>query len=492
MKRQCFTILDHFDLTLVLAVTIHLPSFLSVLALVGAASLFLAPRSRTAESFFAGQTNDGQPPGVLTLTFSQVTTWIFARSLLNAGILGYAFGIAGAVAYTAYYGSFLTGSLIVEHLRTQHGADNVQGFLRQKFGGIGTTCYNILVSLRLLSEVFANLLVVGIVFGTAGDLVADIAIVGVAGVALVYSMTGGLQASLRTDVLQTSLLLLIIAIPTGLMIGHDAFSVGEMVASSPKLGNPGWALLGVAFLQVLSYPMHDPVMMDRGFLADRDTTRRSFLHAFWISALLILCFGLLGVFAGLHAGGGEFLSGLEQLFGTTTTFFVGLALVLSAVSTMDSVFSSASKLAVRDIDFFAPTPRNGRIAMAGFALGGLLMVYLGTEDLFAAVAVSGTASLFLAPVIVFSIFLNWAVARWSYVAAFGAAVAGSVVYFLEDSGYVSVLQHWTGLEHSYPQLGVVTAVILATGFLFFAIGIEATDEETPAASAQRRAADEMP
>jgi len=34
-------------------------------------------------------------PGSWTLTFSQVTTWIFARSLLNAGLLRYFFGIAG-------------------------------------------------------------------------------------------------------------------------------------------------------------------------------------------------------------------------------------------------------------------------------------------------------------------------------------------------------------------------------------------------------------
>ena len=140
-----------------------------MLAVVGAASLVLAPRSQTAASFFSGRTAEGQPPGVFMLTFSQVTTWIFARSLLNAGILGYAFGIAGAVAYTAYYGPFLTGAFIVEHLREQHGVDNVQEFLRRKFGGVGTTCYNALVSLRLLSEVFANLLAVGIVFGTAGD-----------------------------------------------------------------------------------------------------------------------------------------------------------------------------------------------------------------------------------------------------------------------------------------------------------------------------------
>ncbi len=61
-------------------------------------------------------------------------------------------------------------------------------------------------------------------------------------------------------------------------------------------------LLLVAFLQVFSYPVHDPVMMDRGFLADRDTTRKSFLHAFWLSSLCIIGFGMFGIQAGLGGG----------------------------------------------------------------------------------------------------------------------------------------------------------------------------------------------
>ena len=282
--------------------SISFPIFVGVLVLVAIASVVLAPRSRTIGSFFSGEDGDGRAPGVFTLTFSQVTTWIFARSLLNAGILGYLFGIAGALAYTAYYGSFLTGAVIVDRLRSDHRADGVQEFLRRRFGGAGPACFNTVVSLRLLSEVFANLLVVGIVFESAGPWAADGAILAVAGVALAYSMTGGLQASLRTDVLQTGLLLVIIAVPVVLMAGHDAFAVGDLLASSPELRSPGWVLLVVAFLQIPSYPLHDPVMMDRSFLADRRTTRRSLVYAFGLASTLIFGFGLLGVFAGLHAG----------------------------------------------------------------------------------------------------------------------------------------------------------------------------------------------
>ena len=69
-----------------------------ILVAFAAASFALAPRARTADGFFFGSNAAGARPGVWTLTFSQVTTWIFARSLLNAAILGYFFGIAGALA----------------------------------------------------------------------------------------------------------------------------------------------------------------------------------------------------------------------------------------------------------------------------------------------------------------------------------------------------------------------------------------------------------
>lgn len=453
--------------------TLHLPSLMAILLMVGLASLYLAPASRTADSFFRGRDATGAPPGMLTLTFSQVTTWIFARSLLNAGILGYFFGIAGALAYTAYYGSFLTGWLVVDRLRFHHGVDNVQSFLARRFGRIGTVSYNVLVSLRLLSEVFANLLVVGLVVSAWGAGAENLAILAIALLTLVYSMLGGLQASLRTDVWQMVMLVAVIAVLTGFTVAAPAFSASALIASSPEAGNPGWVLLAVALLQVLSYPLHDPVMMDRGFLADRATTRRSFVHAFWISSALILAFGLIGVFTGLEAvGAQDFLGGLEQVLGEPAAWLVGLALVLSAISTMDSTLSSVSKLAVVDAGLGGPaTPRKGRYAMALFAVLGLLLVYVGTDDLFAAVAVSGTASLFLTPVIVFSILWNRDVAPWSLAATFAISVAGAVLYFLEDSGRISLLETVTGLEHAYAHLLVITVTILAAGFGLFALGV---------------------
>lgn len=216
--------------------------------------------------------------------------------------------------------------------------------------------------------------------------------------------------------------------------------------------------------------MHDPVMMDRGFLADRETTRRSFLHAFWISSLCILAFGALGIFAGLNRLGDEaVLASLARLLGEPAMMVLAAALVLSAASTLDSTFTSAAKLAVIDIGIGGGRPLSGRLAMLFFAMAGVLLVFVGSDDLFAAVAVSETASLFLTPVIVYTILLGRDIRPWAFMVTFATAMAGALIYFLENSQQISLIADWTRVEHSYGKLLVVTIVILAIGFMSFAL-----------------------
>ena len=100
-------------------------------------------------------------------------------------------------------------------------------------------------------------------------------LVGLAAVTLVYSMFGGLHASLRTDLFQMLLFLLVLALLLGLVLTGGHFSLERLLFTPFAIGEPGPILLAVALLQIWSYPLHDPVMMDRGFLADRATTRRT-------------------------------------------------------------------------------------------------------------------------------------------------------------------------------------------------------------------------
>ena len=424
----------------------------------------------STDSFYKGYSKTGQPPGLWTLTLSQVTTWIFARSLMNAAILGYFYGIAGALAYTAYYLSFISGAHIIDSLRFKHGYDNIPSFMRAKFGKTGEGFFNGVVFIRLLSEVFANLLVVALIFGVAGSNHYTIAIVVAAVFTFLYSASGGLHNSIRTDVIQALLIFVALIVIAIAMFTHSDFSLPAIISSSPNIDNPGWVLLLVAFLQVLSYPMHDPVMTDRGFIADRSTTKKSFYYAAVISIVCIMLFGLLGSFSGLLKGGEEgMIDTLSRLFSQPVMWIFNFALVVSAISTLDSTFSSASKLVASDMKLVKPTANNGRLVMALFLAGGLVFIFIGSKDLFDAVAVSGTASMFLIPVILFSLWGKQEIHRWALVLTFIVTIAGSAIYMLESSKHISLIGPMFDITHKYSILLVICLCILLTGLTSFAL-----------------------
>jgi len=451
----------------------YLPVFAGIIAL---ASVLLAPKAESAGAFFQGMSATGRQPGLLALTFSQVTTWIFARSLMNAAILGFYYGIWGTLAYAFYYFSFLTGGKIVDSLRFEHGFNSVQGFLHNRFGKWGTGCYNFVIGIRLISEVFANLLVIGILFGVAGSNIYTLTILGFSAITLFYSLLGGLRASLRTDVFQMAIFLGTLVLLIGLVTFGSSVQLSDLWFKPFVFDQPGPILMLVALLQIWSYPMHDPVMMDRGFLADRETTRKSFQHAAWISIICIVAFGCLGVLAGAHAVNGATMNEtLMQLLGTAPMMLFNAALVISAMSTLDSTLSSSAKLMAVDMGVMKMSLRNGRAVMAVFMLIGLMLVFWGNKDLFSAVAVSGTASLYLAPVIFFSLWGKRSdIPVWSYLLSFALAIVAAVLYFTESSGY----SHLLGDAHKYTKLLYLTVSVLGFGCLGFWIGGKTTARAT--------------
>ncbi|MEH6457667.1 MAG: hypothetical protein V7749_15170 [Cocleimonas sp.] len=449
------------------------PYLIGITALVLLASIVISPRIRTVEGFYKGSSDTGAAPSLWTLVLSQVTTWIFARSLMTAAILGFYYGIAGALAYAAYYFSFVTGGAIINHLRFKHGYDNVQGYMSAKFGSMGAGMYNFVVILRLLSEVFANLIVVGEIFGLKGSYEYFSAMVAIGVITVGYSSMGGLRASLRTDVLQSVLVIVLVAVLFIAMLLNPAFDLGAVINSSPDIKSPGWVLLLVAGLQVWSYPLHDPVMMDRGFLADQETTKKSFMHAAWISIACILMFALLGVFAGLNNLESEgMMDALTRLFGQPIMAVFSVALIISALSTLDSTFSSASKLVVKDMKLLPETIMSGRLVMVVFLIVGGLFLLWDSKDLYAAVAVSGTLSMFLLPIIVFCIWGNRDVALWPVVLTFGVTVFGGITYITESSKYTTWMFDLFGYEHKYSKLLIICIVIALVGFVSFALGMK--------------------
>lgn len=427
------------------------------------ASLLVTPRRVSPDGFFSGRNSAGQAPGLWVLVLSQVTTWIFARSLMNAAILGYYYGIAGTLAYAAYYGSFLTGGYIIGHLR-KSGAASMQDWLGVRFGTTGQTCYNVVIGLRLLSEVFANLLVVGLIFNAVLDGSGTTAIIIVSILGLAYSAWGGLSAALRTDVVQMVLFLAAFGIAFIALVLTPGFSIGAVLSAPGVSGSyNGWVLLAVAVLQVFSYPAHDPVMMDRGFLADEETTRKSFLHAFWISTLCIIAFGFFGIQAGLVGAAyeGQLIGTWSQMFPAWVFVLLMLSLLVSAMSTLDSALASSARLAVEELGLASRSLIGGRIVMIVVMAAGVGLTLWGNATLFDAVAVSGTASMFLAPVLSVGLIAGRPLALWSYLVAFASALIGAFAYFARDWPSVAMI---LPEGHKYEQLLVICICVLVAGF----------------------------
>lgn len=443
-------------------------ALVSFVVLITLISFALSPRRVSVQGFFEGADRAGTQPNVWLLALSQVTTWIFARSLMNAAILGYYYGFAGTLAYTCYYLSFLSGAYIVKHLRREQ-AGSVQDWLGDHFGRMGHWTYNAVVALRLLSEVFANLIVVGLIFSAAFPQVSWAeagSVWAVAGVGLMYSAMGGLRASLRTDVMQMVIFLIVFAIALAVMVLGQDFSFSAIIMAEgvhDQGARPGWVLVAVALLQVFSYPAHDPVMMDRGFIADNKTTQSSFGIAFLLSTICIFGFGMFGIQAGIVGAAYEnqLLGTWAVIFGPSVYFLIAASLLISAMSTLDSALSSAARLVIDEFNMASRTVWNGRMAMVVFMAAGAVLTLWGNKTLFDAVAVSGTAAMFLTPVLLSAFVFGVIIPRWSYFVAWAAAVAGAATYMYRDTDLIGGVLKGT---HKYDQLLVICVWVLGIGF----------------------------
>jgi Na+/proline symporter len=138
-----------------------------------------------------------------------------------------------------------------------------------------------------------------------------------------------------------------------------------------------------------------------------------------------------------------------------------ISLLVSALSTLDSALASAARLVVEELRLAPRTLTGGRAVMVLFMGLGMVLTLWGNATLFDAVAVSGTASMFLTPVLMLGLVAGWRVPRWSYLIAFAAAMLGAVSYFGRDwTVFATILPE----AHKYTQLLVICVVVLMTGF----------------------------
>lgn len=385
---------------------------------------FLSPIAKTSDQFFKAIKNSKAPNGMV-LTGSLIISWIFAKSITNAANLGLEFGILGGLAYAGYYLSFAVAGILIYQLRTKGNFNSIHEFLTTKFGKKAMFLFSILIVIRLFNEVWSNTMVIGTYFGTQGSNPFYAAIIVFTLLTLAYSLKGGMSSSIFTDAIQMVLFSVLLIIILWKVFSMDSFSVNEVATSSTWSFELGLNLFFAAIIQSFSYPFHDPVLTDRAFIASPKVTRKSFLLASLLGGLCIVLFSIIGVYAKSKGMTGDAAFEVGKAFGVVILLVINFIMITSAASTLDSTFSSFSKLATIDLNI-GKSITFGRIAMIIVAVLGTIPVFLNAEIL-SATTISGTMVIGLTPVF---LFWNMKVPKISfYLSVVGGIVFGFILVF---------------------------------------------------------------
>jgi Na+/proline symporter len=372
----------------------------------------ISPKVKDEGGFFRGTDSEGRPASSWALTMSIFISWIFAKSVTNAANLGAAYGIVGGLAYATYWLSIPFAGWVIYRLRTRHGATGLVSFLVSKYGRWAALAFSAAILIRLYNEVWSNTAVVGGYYGESGSFPFVASALLFTAAVLLYSLKGGLRSSIFTDVIQAVVFVLFLGIVLAWVLPtHGPI---RLLSEGHFALDAGADLLLVAVLQVLSYPFHDPVLTDRGFITREKTMLRAFVVAGVLGFLAILAFSLVGVHARLEgiAANGNAPAEVAKVLGITGFFSMAAVMISSAASTLDSTFTSLSKSVAQELPRLAGrTPgqraiRNGVLTMVLFAVLGNLPMIAGT-DILKATTLSGTMVIGLAPVFLLSRWVDY-------------------------------------------------------------------------------------
>ena len=410
------------------------------------------PDKVPATAFFEGQSQQGQAPGLWLLVSSAAISWIFAKSIDNAATLGSAFGIAGGIGYAMYYLSFLTAAIALYYLRTRGGYRSIPEFLVSKYGKLCARLFLLAIAIRLLNEVWSNTKVFSLYFGAEGSAGYWIAAALVTAFTVYYSLLGGLRSSLLTDSAQMLLaaLLLVVILAT---IGPGFASQG-LPAVDSETSLAGITFCGLALVQVLSYPFHDPVMTDRAFITSPKVMFKGFILAGLLSGGFIFLFSFVGLYARANSIEGQPTLAVPAMLGLPMLLVFNAIMLTSAGSTLDSTFSSVAKLGARDWSNRrgAPTEQQaqlGRWWIVAIALLGnlpLFSIYMGDKvgpAIISATTISGTMVMGLAPIFLLA-FVRKAGAL-SFHLAFWPGLAFGIMRVVEGALGATIFPAWLSI-----------------------------------------------
>jgi solute:Na+ symporter, SSS family len=317
---------------------------------------------------------DTQTVGRLSLAFlaSGLGSWIlFAPPEVGAqvgvlGVIGYAVGAAPPFAAYAWIGPKIRAA-------APEGV-TITDWVRQRFGRPAQAWVALVSIFYMFMFVTAELTAIGAVFDLVAGVDPWVPIVLVAVVTAAYTAYGGLPASLRTDQVESWMILLLVGITVGAILIHvDDPLEAARDGGLDTFSRAGWESIVVLAIAIVAANLfHQGYWQRTWAAADSRVVARAGWGAAGLTLLVLLAVGATGlVAAGVAAAAGEPVSAVpffSLLDGVPDTVVVvalvmAVALVASSVDTLQSALAATLRQDLMDRRLSVNGARAARILL---------------------------------------------------------------------------------------------------------------------------------
>ena len=455
------------------------------LALWGGITVTVTPWTQRPKQFFlAGiSTMDESRTGFFLISTSTFIAWVFAKSVYNASTLGAKYGVMGGLSYACWYTSFATVAITVWRLRKA----NFKSFpeaINARYGPMACVVYALAILYRLEQEVWSNALVVADFYGDTHDDKWWIAVFICSAIPALYIIMSGLTSSIYTDVVQACVavvFLVAILICLGARL-RDSDEIREnckdkertaggcnMFTYNPDRSRDVFSLEGGVDLAIIgliqgltSYGFFDPVLTDRAFLLEEKTMVKAYITGGTIAAFFIFFFSLIGVYGAMVASysptddddvnlklAGGLPAAVADYLGGPWLSIVNIIFITSSISTVDSTFTSTTKIIGPELYEFFRTGKTlpldeandahmhiGRWAVVAMLVLGLLPLTNPEITALSATTSTGTLMLGLGPPLLFLVDLKGYRPLCFHVPFFACACLGCVYMMTSPSNEI--------------------------------------------------------
>ena len=319
---------------------------------------------QTNETFLVANRNISWVRGA----FSIAVSWVWAPAIFICSLQAYTQGIAGAFWFIApnILCFFLFAPLAIRLRKLMPDGYTLPEYILQRYPGDKKIHLSYLVIFfgYQLSAIIINSLAGGTLLHILTGMKFSLATVGIASVALIYSLLSGLEASVLTDVLQMLMILILgfVLVPWVILhAGGWSSVVGGLGGVSGEFGNIFNPKIAYAFgiattIGLITGPIGDQMFFQRGFAVKQKNIVKSFVAGGLIFAFVPITLSLLGFVAANPAF--NIVVPDPQMVGPLTIgyFLPKGALMLFVImafaglsSTLDSAYCAISALGTIDI-----------------------------------------------------------------------------------------------------------------------------------------------